>query len=206
MRNFTIAQAIESRGAPHFDPSGPVLVEHERHLSIARELDPRARLLTEGAPARLVLASTARIAQAATDAGVPVVLEASGDDEIGFLAVAHRGRRAFWDDDTLRERLAWALDRGSADLDATSLDADREASELRVWIARMRTAERARYVRDEEAHRRDVQRLEQRAEAAEERVHELGAHIAAIEGTRAYAFSLRLQSLAQRLRGGRSRG
>lgn len=86
-------------------------------------------------------------------------------------------------------------------------------SELRLWIARMRAAERRRYVteqrrhvEDAEAHRRDVDRLEARATAAERRVDELAAHIAAMEGTRAWGFALRLQRLLHLLRGRRSRG
>lgn len=87
MRNRTITQASETHtAAPRFDPSAPVMVEEERHLSAVRRVSPDARLLTDGATGRLVVASTAAAARAAAEAGIPMLLDATGDDELRFLA------------------------------------------------------------------------------------------------------------------------
>jgi hypothetical protein len=214
MRNLTITQASESHATgPRFDASGPVLVEAEDHLATVQEIAGEARVLHGGGAARALVASTAAVARAAVEAGVPVLLDASDEDEIRFLEESQRALFAFWDDETLRERLAWLLDRlpGAAEREAPLVHA-RDESELRLWIARMRAAERRRHVEHEgavaaanDAHRREIERLEARASAAERRVEELAAHIAAIESTRAWAFAQRLQRLAHILRGGRGR-
>jgi hypothetical protein len=165
------------------------LVEAARHLATVKEIAGEARPLSRGAAARAL-----------------VLLDASEEDEIRLLEESGRGLFAFWDDETLRERLAWLLDRlpGAVERE-TPLDHARDESELRLWIARMRAAERRRHIEHERAaaaandeHRRAIERLEAR-------VDELAAHITATESTRAWALAQRLQRLARILRGGRGR-
>jgi GT2 family glycosyltransferase len=176
------------------DPEGPILVERvEDAEPVVRAAggEPVLPLLVSRngrvQTASLVIAARSEVARRARACGVPFLLDASEPAQAALLREWDCLHLAYWDRDSLTERLQWLLDRREAmarwSPGAAEIARERVAQSL--WLAALHEEER----RLQASHLENVE-FAQRAER--EAQQHLQRHIAALEEAREAAEAGRL--------------
>jgi GT2 family glycosyltransferase len=183
------------------DPDGPILVERPEHAEpVVRAASGEPVVLLpwpwsrngRALTASLVVASCGEVASRARDCGVPFLLDASEPAQAALLREWDCLHLAYWDGDSLTERLQWVLDRREAMTrwrpDAAEIARQRVATSL--WLAALHDEER----RLQASHLENVEHARQ---AEREAQQHLQRHLAALEDARQAAETARLAAEAR---------